>query len=54
MKQYTIEDTDNPEYEIIIPNEVVTQIIRDYRDKTFYIAVGLMSGIIGFLVGVLV
>ena len=53
MKQYTIEDTDSPEYEIVIPNEVVTQIIRDYREKTFYITVALAGGIIGFLLGVI-
>lgn len=53
MKQYTFPDTDNEGYEILVPKDTVYQIIRDYREKTFYLSVGMFCLIIGFLVGVM-
>lgn len=54
MKRYTFDDADNEGYEIIVPKETVDQIIQDYREKTFYLVVGMASLIIGFLIGVLI
>lgn len=54
MREYTFDDTENEGYEIVVPKETVDQIIKDYREKTFYLTVCALSLIIGFLVGVLV
>lgn len=53
MREYTFEDTDKEGYEIIVPKETVDQIIREYREKTFYLTVGMFSLIVGFLIGVM-
>lgn len=54
MKNYGFPDPDNDGYEIIIPKEVVKNILIHHYAKTFYWAVGLFSFIIGFLIGVIV
>lgn len=54
MKEYTFDHTEDSEYEVVVPKDVVDEIIKDYRERHFYISVALMSGIIGFLLGVLV
>ena len=54
MKEYKFDDLDNDGYEIIIPKEVVKNILIHHYAKTFYWAVGLFSFIIGFLIGVIV
>lgn len=54
MKQYRFPDTDNEGYEIIVPNEVVREVIHDYRVKTFYLSVSSLSLIVGLLLGILI
>jgi hypothetical protein len=54
MKEYRFPDTDKEGYEIIIPNNVTKDIIRDYLQKTYYWSIALGSFIIGFLAGVMV
>lgn len=54
MKKYTFEDDVNEGYEIIVPSEVVRQIIHDYRIKTFYLSVSALSIIVGLLLGILI
>lgn len=52
MRDYGFPDPDNDGYEIIIPNGVVKDIIRDYLQKTYYWSVALGCFIIGLLIGV--
>lgn len=54
MKEYTFDDQDNEGYEIVVPKDIVSQIIDDYRAKTFYLSVSMLSFIIGILFGVLI
>jgi hypothetical protein len=54
VKKYTFDDPDNLDYEIIIPDENVRQIIDDYNMKTFYISVGMLCFIVGMLFGILI
>jgi len=54
MKDYTFDDEENDGYEIVVPKDIVSQIIDDYRIKTFYISIGILSFIIGTLFGVLI
>jgi len=54
VREYTFDDDVNEGYEIIVPKETVNQIIQDYREKTFYLVIGVASLIIGFLIGVLI
>jgi hypothetical protein len=52
MKNYSFPDPDKDGYEIIIPTEVVKDIILQHMRNTFYWSVGLLSFIIGILIGV--
>ncbi len=54
MKQYKFPDTDKEGYEIIIPDNVTRDIIRDYLQKTYYWSVAMGSFLIGLLLGVLI
>lgn len=54
MKQYKFPDTDKEGYEIIIPDNVTRDIIRDYLQKTYYWSVATGSFLIGLLLGVLI
>jgi hypothetical protein len=54
MKEYKFDDLDNDGYEIVIPKEVVKNILIHHYAKTFYWTVGLFSFIVGFLTGVIV
>jgi hypothetical protein len=54
MKEYTFPDTDKEGYEIIIPDYVTRDIIRDYLQKTYYWTVSLGSFVIGLLVGIII
>ncbi len=54
MKQYRFPDTDKEGYEIIIPDNVTRDIIRDYLQKTYYWSVAMGSFLIGLLLGVLI
>lgn len=54
MTEYKFDDPDNEGYEIIVPKEVVKNILTEHYAKTFYWSVGLFSFIIGFLLGVIV
>lgn len=53
MKQYKFPDPDNDGYEIVIPNEITKDIIKNYLQTTYYWAVGIFCLIIGFLLGVI-
>lgn len=53
MKAYKFPDPDYDGYEITVPTEVVREIILEYLRKTFYWPVALLSGIIGFLLGII-
>ena len=44
----------NEGYEIVIPDYVTRDIIRDYLQKTYYWSVAVGCLMIGFFVGVLV
>lgn len=52
MKEYRFPDTDKDGYEIIIPDYVTRDIIRDYLQKTYYWSVAMGSFLIGLLIGV--
>lgn len=54
MKEYGFPDPDNDGYEIIIPDNIVKDIIINYLQKTYYWSVALGCFIIGLLVGVLI
>ncbi len=54
MKKYKFEDLDNEGYEIEVPTEVVKDILLDYFKNTYYWTVGLLSFVIGILLGVLI
>jgi hypothetical protein len=54
MKEYSFPDPDNDGYEIIIPKEVVKDIIINYLKTTYYWSVGIFCIIIGILIGALV
>jgi hypothetical protein len=53
MKTFKFPDPDNEDYEIIIPREVVREILDDYLQKTYYWSVSFFCIIIGFLLGVI-
>ena len=52
MKKYRFPDTDKEGYEIIIPDYVTRDIIRDYLQRTYYWSVAIGCFLIGLLVGV--
>jgi hypothetical protein len=54
VKQYRFPDTDKEGYEIIIPDNVTRDIIRDYLQKTYYWSVAMGSFLIGLLLGVII
>lgn len=54
MKPYRFPDPDYEGYEIEIPVPVVKDIIIEHLQKTYYWSVALLSGIVGFLLGILV
>lgn len=54
MKTYKFADPDFDGYEIEIPTSVVKDIILDYLRKTYYWPVAVLSGLSGFLIGVLI
>lgn len=54
MKEYRFPDSDNDGYEIVIPDYVTRDIIRDYLQKTYYWSIAVGCFLIGFLLGVLV
>jgi hypothetical protein len=53
MKPYRFPDPDYEGYEIEIPVPVVKNIIIEHLQKTYYWSVALLSGLVGFLLGVL-
>lgn len=53
MKKYSFPDPDNDVYEIIIPDEIVKDIIINYLQKTFYWSIGTLCLLIGFLIGII-
>jgi len=53
MKPYRFPDPDYEGYEIEIPVPVVKDIIIGHLQKTYYWSVALLSGLVGFLLGVL-
>lgn len=54
MKQYSFPDPDNEGYEIVVPTEVVKDIILTYLRTTYYWSIGLLSLIVGILLGVII
>ena len=52
MKEYRFPDADKEGYEIIIPEYVTQDIVRDYLQKTYYWSVAIGCFLIGLLVGV--
>lgn len=54
MKPYKFPDPDYEGYEIEIPGSIVKDIILDYLKTTYYWTVAILSGVVGFLLGVLV
>lgn len=54
MKTYSFPDPDNDGYEIVIPTEVIKDIILQHTKTTFYWSVGIFSFIVGILLGVIV
>jgi hypothetical protein len=54
MKPYRFPDPDYEGYEIEIPVPVVKDIIIEHLQKTYYWSVALLSGVVGFLLGILV
>lgn len=54
MKDYRFTDPDNEGYEIIIPKNVVKDVIIGYLQTTYYWSVAIGCFLIGFLIGVLV
>jgi len=53
MKEYSFPDPDNDGYDIIVPKDIVKDITLEYFRKTFYWPIAILSGIIGFLLGVI-
>jgi len=53
MKKYSFPDPDNEGYEIVIPHEIVKNIIVNYLQKTFYWSIGILCLLIGFLIGII-
>lgn len=49
MKKYYMEDSDGVEMEV--SSELTKEIVRDYLATTYYWAFGILSLIIGFLLG---
>lgn len=54
MRPYRFPDPDYEGYEIEIPVPVVKDIIIEHLQKTYYWSVALLSGVVGFLLGILV
>lgn len=54
MKSYKFPDPEFDGYEIEIPTSVVKDIIIDYLKTTYYWPVAILSGMTGFLIGVLI
>lgn len=54
MKKHKFLDPDNEGYEIIIPDNVVKDIVRDYLQKTYYWSVSILCFIVGFLFGTII
>jgi hypothetical protein len=54
MREYSFPDPDNDGYEIVIPKEIIKDIIIDYLKRTYYWSVGIFCVIIGILLGVLI
>jgi hypothetical protein len=54
MREYKFPDPDYEGYEIVVPTEVVKDIILEYLRKTYYWSVGLFSLIIGILLGIII
>ena len=54
MKRYVFDDPDNDELEIEIPSSLRKDIIIDYLKTTYYWPIAILSGLSGFLLGVLV
>ena len=54
MKEFKFLDPDDDNYEIVIPKEIVRDIIINYLQKTYYWSVGIFSMIIGLLLGILI
>ena len=52
MKEYRFPDTDKEGYEIVIPDYVTRDIIRDYLQRTYYWSVGIGCFLIGLLIGI--
>ena len=46
MKEYSFPDPDNEGYEIVIPKEIVKDIVIDYLKRTYYWSVGIFCIII--------
>ena len=54
MKEYYIDHPEKDKYEIEIPKNIVKQIIIDYLGKTYYWTIAILSGMIGFMLGLIV
>lgn len=52
MKEYKFPDPDNEGYEIVIPKDIVKDIILQHTRTTFYWSVGIFSLMIGLLIGI--
>lgn len=53
MKPYKFDDPDYEGYEIEVPKNVVKDIILEYLRKTYYWPVAILSGLVGFLLGII-
>jgi len=53
VKSYKIDDPDYEGYQIEVPKDVVKDIVLGYLTKTYYWTVGILSALVGFLLGVL-
>jgi hypothetical protein len=53
MKPYKFDDPDYEGYEIEVPKDVVKDIILEYLRKTYYWPVAILSGLVGFLLGII-
>lgn len=51
MKSYYIEDSDG--VDMPIPKGIIKDIIKDHMISTYYWTVGILCGIIGFLLGII-
>lgn len=54
MKKYYMDHPDNDKYEIQIPNGLAKQIVIDYLTKTYYWTIAILSGMVGFMLGIIV